>query len=82
VIYNGDALHFIKAQACDCIDTLGAGDGFAGAFIHGMSHGMRWRDAAHLANICASAIVSREGPRINQFEATQILEAFSEKTLQ
>ena len=80
-IYNGKAIHFIKASACDCIDTLGAGDGFAGAFIHGMAQGMRWRDAAHLANVCASTIVSREGPRIRQTEATQILEAFSEKAL-
>jgi sugar/nucleoside kinase (ribokinase family) len=81
-IYNGGVIHFIKARACDCIDIFGAGDGFAGAFTHGMAQGMRWRDAAHLANVCASTIVSREGPRIKQTEATQILEVFSEKALQ
>ena len=76
-IFNGDSVHFIKAKSCKCVDTLGAGDCFAGAFIHGLSEGKRWSESANLANICASKIVSREGPRIKQHEADTIQSKFA-----
>ena len=54
------------------IDTLGAGDMYAGAFLYGLTHNYSWQHAGQLANITSSKIVTIYGPRIGPDQAHQL----------
>lgn len=47
------------------VDTLGAGDSFAGAVLFGLSQGWSLEDSARLALRVASEVVSQFGPRLS-----------------
>lgn len=47
----------------EIIDTNGAGDGFAGGFLFGLSRGYDIEKAAKLGNRCAAAIITHVGAR-------------------
>jgi sugar/nucleoside kinase (ribokinase family) len=47
------------------IDTVGAGDAFAGGTLYGLARGMSPQDAARLGNYLASRVVATIGPRID-----------------
>lgn len=46
------------------VDTNGAGDAFAGAFLYGLTHGHDAAHSARLASYIASRVVARFGPRL------------------
>ena len=50
------------------VDTNGAGDMFAGAFMHGMLGGKELRECGSFANLAASKIVQTFGPRLKKEE--------------
>jgi len=64
LIYDGDTMHKVPAPKVDVIDTNGAGDMYAGAFLYGLTHGMSFVDSAQLASNAASKIVTHFGPRL------------------
>lgn len=64
IAYDGDRFHSIPADKVDVIDTNGAGDMYAGAFLYGLTHDMSFEDSARLANTAASKIVTHFGPRL------------------
>jgi sugar/nucleoside kinase (ribokinase family) len=47
------------------IDTVGAGDAFAGGTLFGLTHGMSPTQAAKWGNYFASRVVEQIGPRLN-----------------
>ena len=47
------------------VDTNGAGDMFAGAFLYAITSGQNYQWAAKLANECAARVVSQFGPRLD-----------------
>jgi sugar/nucleoside kinase (ribokinase family) len=47
------------------VDTVGAGDAFAGGTLYGLTHGMRPTQAAKWGNYFASRVVEQIGPRLN-----------------
>lgn len=55
------------------VDTNGAGDMFAGAFLYGVSQGWPLTQAATLANRCAAAVVSQHGNRLTQTQMQSLL---------
>jgi len=63
-IYDGSSLIHIDAHPVKAIDTNGAGDLFAGAFMYGLTHGMSFEQAGNLASKASSQIVSQFGPRL------------------
>ena len=65
VVYDGSTLYEIAANKVDAIDSNGAGDGFAGAFLYGITNGYSFQDAGDLASLTASKIVSQFGPRLS-----------------
>lgn len=68
LIYNGkDCIH-IPAFLVPVVDTVGAGDVFAGTFLYGITHGYSYFDAGHLAGFAASKVVSKFGPRLTDEE--------------
>lgn len=64
LIYDGEELIQIAANAVQAVDTNGAGDLFAGAFMYGLTHGQNYEQAGILASKASSIIVSQFGPRL------------------
>ncbi|MCX7266502.1 MAG: PfkB family carbohydrate kinase [Burkholderiales bacterium] len=54
----------VPADKVKAIDTNGAGDMFAGAFMFAITHGFTPVQAASLGNQAAAAVVSQHGNRL------------------
>lgn len=63
-IYDGETIISIDAHPIKAVDSNGAGDLFAGAFMYGLTHGMTFEQAGKLASKASSQIVSQFGPRL------------------
>ncbi len=50
----------------DAVDTTGAGDMYAGGMLYGITNGLSWQQAGHLASHAAARIVSQLGARMNK----------------
>ena len=64
VVYDGSEQISIDAHPVTAVDTNGAGDLFAGAFMYGLTKGMSFQQAGNLASKASSQIVSQFGPRL------------------
>ncbi len=64
VVFDGNETRHIPADKVDVIDTNGAGDMYAGAFLYGLTHNMDFTKSAELASRAASKIVTHFGPRL------------------
>ena len=53
-----------EGVSAKAVDTNGAGDMFAGAFLCAITSGRSYDWAAKLANDCASRVVAKFGPRL------------------
>lgn len=60
-------------QVPEVIDTNGAGDGFAGGFLFGLSQQFTLSDCGHLGTAVASAIIQQYGPRLPRDHYRQLL---------
>ena len=71
VVYDGSNLISIDAHPVTAVDSNGAGDLFAGAFMYGLTHGLTFEQAGNLASKASSQIVSQFGPRLRleQYQA-------------
>jgi sugar/nucleoside kinase (ribokinase family) len=72
VIFDGEKLIEIEANLVHAVDTVGAGDMYAGAFLYGITHGMSFAESGKLASMSASKIVTVFGPRLTTAEVEQI----------
>ena len=66
VVYDGSDLISIAPNPITAVDSNGAGDLFAGAFMYGLTHGKNFEQAGILASKASSIIVSQFGPRLRQ----------------
>jgi sugar/nucleoside kinase (ribokinase family) len=74
VMHGGEAFP-IEGMSVKAIDTTGAGDMYAGALLYGITNGMSWRQAGHLASHAAARIVTQMGARLERkFTASEIAE--------
>ena len=80
VVIEGAKRTEVPAAQVKAIDTNGAGDMFAGAFLYAVTHGYSHAQAAMLANKCAGRVVSQVGNRLNQ-SAIHALKADFERQL-
>lgn len=64
VIFDGKHLIEVSAPKVTAIDTNGAGDMFAGAFLHAICQGKDYKTAGEFACIAAAKVVSQFGPRL------------------
>ncbi|MEC7119434.1 MAG: adenosine kinase [Pseudomonadota bacterium] len=55
------------------LDTNGAGDGFAGGFLFGLSQQMSLTDCGYLASAVAAAVVGQYGPRLPRQQYADLL---------
>lgn len=61
-------------QVLEVLDTNGAGDGFAGGFLYGLSQRFTLNDCGHLGTAVATAIIQQYGPRLPRARYAQILQ--------
>jgi sugar/nucleoside kinase (ribokinase family) len=74
LIYDGDTFIEIEPYKVRAIDTNGAGDMFAGAFLYGITHHHSYAEAGKLASLASSRIVAQFGPRLEPAQAKKVLE--------
>lgn len=65
VMHGGESLP-VEGVSVSAVDTTGAGDMYAGALLYGITNGMGWHKAGHLASHAAGRIVSQLGARLDQ----------------
>lgn len=73
LIYDGDTFIQIEPYSVRAVDTNGAGDMFAGAFMYGITHHHSYAEAGKLASLASSRVVSQWGPRLDPKQAERIL---------
>ncbi|UCS94049.1 adenosine kinase [Echinicola marina] len=74
MIFDGDTFIDIEPYPTQAVDSNGAGDMFAGAFLYGITNGHSYASSGKLASLASSKIVSQFGPRLEWHEAKEILE--------
>jgi len=76
ITFDGNSLNQSEGVKAEAIDTNGAGDMFAGAFLYAITAGKNYGWAASLANDCAAKVVARFGPRLDPYDFTSIKQRF------
>lgn len=64
ILWDGKELIDIPPHRVQAVDTNGAGDMFAGAFIYALSRGENFPTAGRFASLAAGTIVANYGPRL------------------
>lgn len=73
VVLRGQERIDVPAVPTQAVDTNGAGDMYAGAFLYGVTHGLSDAQAAALANRAAAAVVAQHGNRLTAERLQAIL---------
>jgi sugar/nucleoside kinase (ribokinase family) len=66
ILMHGGTTIAIEGVRTKAIDTTGAGDMYAGALLYGITSGMTWKQAGHLASHAAARVVAQLGARLEQ----------------
>ena len=74
--YDGTGLVQTAGVSANAVDTNGAGDMFAGAFLYAINAGQDYAWAAKFANAASARVVSQFGPRIEAVDYEQIKQQF------
>ena len=64
VLFDGEQLINVDAHKVNAVDTNGAGDMFAGAFLYAITQGHSFASAGQLASRASAEVVSSFGPRL------------------
>jgi sugar/nucleoside kinase (ribokinase family) len=72
LIFDGEAFITIRPFPVKAIDSNGAGDMYAGAFLYAITHNHTFDSAGKLASMAASRVVSQFGPRLKTEVAMEI----------
>ncbi len=73
LVFDGTTFIDIAPYTAQAVDTNGAGDMFAGAFLYGLTQGHDYALAGKLASLASSKVVSKFGPRLERHQAEEIL---------
>lgn len=76
LLYDGEKTIEIDACPVEAVDTNGAGDMFAGAFLYAITHGHDFTAAGQFASLAAARVVSRFGPRLSASEHDTLLQEY------
>lgn len=72
IYVNQNEILTVPVQPIYAIDTVGAGDMFAGVYLYAMTNGYAPKDSIHFANESAAAVVCQYGPRLQAHELQRI----------
>ncbi len=81
LIFDQSGVIEIAPVPVKAIDTVGAGDMFAGAYLYGITNGMSRQQAGDLAALSAAKLVSSFGPRLKLEQTQTLLKEFSSERL-
>lgn len=76
LVYDGRDMIEIEPVKVTAVDTVGAGDMFAGAFLYGLTQGRGHKRSGDLAAAASAKLVTSLGPRISAEETRGILKRF------
>ena len=79
LIVEGDQSYSIAPCPTHAIDTNGAGDMFAGAFLYALTQGHSLQTAGNFACHAAAKVVSQYGPRLAPEQHRELVQAFFEE---
>jgi len=74
--FDGKELAEIPSSKVDAVDTNGAGDMFAGAFLYAITNGEDFPTAGRFASLAAGKIVANFGPRLPAGDYKALREEF------
>ncbi len=74
LLYDGQQEIHIAPHPVKAIDSNGAGDMFAGAFLYAITRGDSFEQAGKLASLASSRVVSQFGPRLPKEEHAFLLD--------
>ena len=72
IIWDGRTFLDIEPYNVNALDSNGAGDMFAGAFLYGITNGHTYASSGILASQASSKVVSQFGPRLKNSQAKEI----------
>lgn len=75
LVFDGEKEYSIAPHAVKAVDTNGAGDMFAGAFLYALTQGQDYEAAGKLASKAASVVVSQFGPRLRAEQHAEIIKS-------
>lgn len=78
ILFDGKHFTHAKAYNVTAINTVGAGDTFAGAFLYALTHDYDFVAAGNFANIAAAYVVRKTGAHLDESEAYEILKKGAE----
>lgn len=64
LIFDGDRIIEIEPYPVNAVDTVGAGDMYAGCLLYGITNGLTWEKAGKLASLASSKLVTSFGARL------------------
>jgi sugar/nucleoside kinase (ribokinase family) len=76
LVIEGAQRTAVPATEVKALDTNGAGDMFAGAFLFAVTHGHSHAEAARLANQAAATVVAQYGNRLTPEQLQEIRRDF------
>jgi len=76
LVYDGENYFEIAPHPIHGVDSNGAGDMYAGAFLYGITNGYDYETAGNLASLSAAKVVSQFGPRLEKKQVSKILKQF------
>jgi sugar/nucleoside kinase (ribokinase family) len=77
--FDGKELVEIESQKVKAVDTNGAGDMFAGAFLYAITRGEDYPTAGRFASLAAGKVVANYGPRLPAADYEALRREFFEK---
>jgi sugar/nucleoside kinase (ribokinase family) len=66
----------VAAHPVEAVDSNGAGDMFAGAFLYALTRGEDFPTAGHFASLAAGTVVSQWGPRLPAVQYARLRDSF------
>ncbi|WP_127716233.1 adenosine kinase [Halobacteriovorax sp. HLS] len=72
IVYDGEREIEVVTNKVSAVDTNGAGDLFAGAFLYGITHGLSYGEAGRVACSASSKLVTQFGARLEQSQVDEL----------
>ncbi len=74
IIFDGEKLIDIEPFPVKAIDTVGAGDMYAGAVLYGITNGLDWTNAGRLGSLASAQVVTTLGARMATADVRSLLD--------
>lgn len=77
IVFDGEKIINIEPFPVKAIDTVGAGDMYAGAFLYGITNGMTYGEAGRLGSLASATLVTSLGARLATAKTRALLNQLS-----